>query len=389
MMIEDPLVVCLLPSVFNPKSNGHFIYLDFCASLVGEVSNVVFISSDSRYSHGEIGRQSYARYRERFAGLYITEQDFATLLTPDLTQKMWLVLPDHIEGLESVLVHFLRDDPHVIGCINVMLAPAYALAANSTASMVKEDYSYKEGRDYFVFYLAAYSNNVCREGLYIEPLPGDITPIRRSGPDTATKGIGARKYLTFYLGKGLVRYSEEVRRVMEDLKTLEAGIEPVLITRTWPPTKKEYNAVIQRSLCLITFDPITNVERDAVSQGAPVLDVNAIMAKPWLPSADVAGLLECIHANRFEQIAQDYQDFSRACMKANKINFLMFASIVACLVNHGEINEDYLLAYTPELETGFLALRDKLKTYFADAQQSVSQALLNVDDVISIATTPC
>ena len=231
MMIDDPLVICFLPSVFNPMSNGHFIYLDFCASLVGEVSNIVFISSDSRYAHGEIGRQSYARYKERFAGLYITEQDFATLLTPDLTQKMWLVLPDHIEGLESVLVHFLRDDPLVIGCINVMLAPAYALAANSTASMVKEDYSYKQGRDYFVFYLAAYSNNVCREGLYIEPLPGDITPIRRSGLNTATKGIGARQVISFYLGKGLVRYSEEVRRVMEDLKTLEAGIEPVLITR--------------------------------------------------------------------------------------------------------------------------------------------------------------
>lgn len=388
-MTEDSLVICLLPSVFNPKSNGHAIYLEFCASLVGEVRSIVFISNDARYAHGEIGQQTYARYRERFAGLYITEQDFATLLMPDWTQKMWLVLPDHIEGLESVLVHFLRNDPHVMGCINVMLAPAYALAANSKASMMKEDYSYKQGRDYFVFYLTAYSSQACREQLYIEPLPGDITPIQHSGNDRTTGGIEARKYITFYIGKGLVRYSAEVQRVIEGLKGLEAKIEPVLITRTWPPSKNEYNKIIKRSLCLITFDPITNVERDAVSQGTPVLDVNPIMAKPWLPSADAIGLLECIHTNRFDRIAQDYQDFSRACIKTNKINFLIFASIVACLVNHGEINEDYLLPYTPELETGFQSLHNKLNTYFADAQQAESQALLNVEAVLSIAITPC
>lgn len=389
MVTEDPLVICILPSVFNPKSNGHFIYLDFCASLVGEVRNLIFISNDSSYAHGELGRQSYARYRERFAGLYMTEQDFATLLTPNLTQKLWLVLPDHIEGLESVLVHFLRNDPHVIGCINVMLAPAYALAVNSKSSMVKEDYGYKQGRDYFVFYLSAYSNNICRKELYIEPLPGNIPPIQCIGSNMATRGIEERKCITFYIGKGLVRYSEEVRRVMQDLLALETDIKPILITRTWPPTKKEYNDVIKRSLCLITFDPITNVERDAISQGTPVLDVNPIMAKPFLPSSDVAGLLECIHENRFEQIACDYQNRSVACIKTNKINFLMFASVVACLISHGDVNEDYLLPYTPELENGFLTLLNKLKYYFADAQQSESQSLMNVDDVISIVTTPC
>jgi hypothetical protein len=390
MVTEDSLVICLLPSVFNPKSNGHFIYLDFCASLIGEIRNVIFISNDSRYAHGEIGRQSYIRYRERFAGLYITEQDFATLLTPDLTQKMWLVLPDHIEGLESVLVHFLRNDPHVIGCVNVMLAPAYALAANSKVSMVKEDYSYKQGRDYFVFYLGAYSNNLCKEEFYIEPLPGDITPVRSSGVfSTAIKGAAARKYITFYLGKGLVSYSESVQKVCNDLVASGDGIEPVLMTRAWPTSKKEYNEVIKQSLCVITFDPITNVERDAVSQGTPVLDVNPIMAKPWLPSADASGLLECIHSNRFQQIALDYQDFSRSCIRTNKVNFLLFASVVSCLVNHGEINEDYILPYSPELENGFLTLRNKLKLYFANSQQAESQALLTVEDVRSIATTPC
>lgn len=389
MVIDAPLVICLLPSVFNPKSNGHSIYLDFCASLVGEFLNVVFISNDSRYAHGELGRQTYARYRERFAGFYITEQDFATLLTPALTQKMWLVLPDHIEGLESVLVHFLRNDPHVIGCINVMLAPPYSLAANSKGSMVKENYGYEQGRDYFIFYLSAYSNNICREALYIEPLPGEITPIWRRGSDTASNGIEERKTISFYIGKGLVCYSREVQRVLQDLQALSEDIEPVLITRTWPPTKKEYNDVIKRSLCLITFDPITNVERDAVSNGTPVLDVNPIMAKPFLPSSDAVGLLECIHANRFEQIAHDYQELSLACIKANKINFLIFASVVASLVNYGDVNGDYLLPYTSELESEFQALNDKLKMKFADTQQAVSQALLSVADVIAIATTPC
>lgn len=388
MMTEDPLVICLLPSVFNPKSNGHFIYLDFCESLVGEVKNVIFISNDSRYAHGEIGRQSYERYSERFAGLYLTEQDFATLLTPDLTQKIWLVLPDHIEGLESVLVHFLRNDPHVIGCINVMLAPAYALAANSKASMVKEDYSYKQGRDYFVFYLSAYSNNLCKEEFYIEPMPGDITPVRRSGVSTAIKGAADRKYITFYLGKGLVSYSDQVQKVCDDLMASGNDIEPMLITRTWPATKREYNEVINKSLCLITFDPITSVERDAVSQGTPVLDVNPIMTKPWLPSADATGVLQCIHSNRFEHIARDYQDYSRLCIRTNKVNFLLFASVVSCLVNHGELNEDYIIPYSPELENGFLNQRNKLKMYFANSQQAESQALLTVEDVRSIATTP-
>jgi hypothetical protein len=389
MATEDSIVICILPSVFNPKSNGHFIYLDFCTSLIGEVRNVVFISNDSRYAHGELGRQTYSRYRERFAGLYLTEQDFATLLTPDMRQKLWLVLPDHIEGLESVLVHFLRNDPHVIGCINVMLAPAYALAANSKRSIVEEDYGYKEGRDYFVFYLSAYSNNICREEFYIEPLPGDITPIQRSGLDLPTNRVKERKRITFYLGKGLVHYSEEVQLVLQDLLTVQPEIEPVLITRSWPATKKEYNEVIRDSLCLITFDPITNVERDAVSQGTPVLDVNPIMEKPWLPSANAIELLESIHENRFEQIALDYQNFSFACIKSNKTNMLLFASVIACLVNHDEINDDYLLPYTPELESGFLTLRNKLNTFFATSKQAESQALLSIRDVISIATTPC
>lgn len=388
MVTDDPLVICFLPSVFNPKSNGHFIYLDFCASLVGEIKNVIFTSNDSRYAHGELGRKSYERYRERFAGLYITEQDFATLLTPDLTQKMWLVLPDHIEGLDSILVHFLRNDPHVIGCINVMLAPAYALAANSKVSMVKEDYRYKEGRDYFVFYLSAYSNNICKEELYIEPLPGYITPVRSGSDATAINAAEQRKLITFYLGKGLVRYSGEVKAVCHDLMSRCDCIEPVLITRTWPATKKEYNEVIKRSLCLITFDPITNVERDAVSQGTPVLDVNPIMAKPWLPSPDVSRLLECIRSNRFEQIALDYQDFSRACIKNNKFNFLIFASVVSSLVNQGIVNEDFILAYSPGLENGFLTLHNNLKKYFANAEQAESQARLSVDDVFSIATKP-
>ena len=388
MMTEELLVICILPSVFNPKSNGHFIYLEFCASLVGELKNVIFISNDSRYAHGEIGRQTYTRYQERLAGLYITEQDFATLLTPDMTKKMWLVLPDHIEGLGSILVHFLRNDPHVIGCINVMLAPAYTLADSSTKSLVKEDYGYKQGRDYFVFYAKAYSNNMCREDLYIEPLPGDVTPIKRR--DTKTTDLATdRNLITFYLGKGVVRYSEEVLHVMKNLMSLGRSLETVLITRAWPPSKKEYNEVLKRSLCLITYDPITNVERDAVSQGTPVLDVHPIMAKPWLPSADAAGLLECIHTKRFTEIAQDYLDYSRACIKNNKINFLLFASMVACLINHGEVNDDYLLPYTPELENGFLTLHKKLAANFATAQQAESQALLNIDDVISIATTPC
>ena len=387
-MTDDSLLICFLPSVFNPKSNGHFIYLDFCASLIGEIKNVIFISNDSRYAHGEIGRKSYERYRERFAGLYITEQDFATVLTPELNQKIWLVLPDHIEGLESVLVHFLRNDSHVIGCINVMLAPAYALAANSKASMVKEDYSYKQGRDYFVFYLSAYSNNICKEELYIEPPPSHITPVRGGVDTTAIRAAGQRKLITFYLGKGLVRYSEEVQVVFCDLMSSGEGIEPVLITRTWPATKEEYNEVIGNSLCVITFDPITNVERDAVSQGTPVLDVNPIMNKAWLPSADASSLLECIRSNRFEQIALDYQNFSRACLKTNKVNFLIFASVISSLVNHGEVNEDYILPYSPELENGFLTLRKKLKLYFANAQQAESQALLSVDDVCSIATKP-
>ena len=387
-MTDDSLLICFLPSVFNPKSNGHFIYLDFCASLIGEIKNVIFISNDSRYAHCEIGRKSYERYRERFAGLYITEQDFATVLTPELNQKIWLVLPDHIEGLESVLVHFLRNDSHVIGCINVMLAPAYALAANSKASMVKEDYSYKQGRDYFVFYLSAYSNNICKEELYIEPPPSHITPVRGGVDTTAIRAAGQRKLITFYLGKGLVRYSEEVQVVFCDLMSSGEGIEPVLITRTWPATKEEYNEVIGNSLCVITFDPITNVERDAVSQGTPVLDVNPIMNKAWLPSADASSLLECIRSNRFEQIALDYQNFSRACLKTNKVNFLIFASVISSLVNHGEVNEDYILPYSPELENGFLTLRKKLKLYFANAQQAESQALLSVDDVCSIATKP-
>lgn len=387
-MTVDPLLICLLPSVFNPKSNGHFIYLDFCASLVGEFNNIIFISNDSRYAHGEIGMESYKRYKERFAGHYITEQDFATLLTSDLTQKMWLVLPDHIEGLESVLVHFLRNDPHVIGCINVMLAPAYALAANSKSSMVKEDYSYKQGRDYFVFYLSAYSNNLCKEEFYIEPLPGNITPVRCSGVSTAIKGAAERKYITFYLGKGLVRYSDQVQKVCDDLMASGNDIEPILITRKWPTSKDEYNEVIKKSLCVITFDPITNVERDAASHGTPVLDVNPIMTKSWLPSADATGVLQCIHSNRFEQIALDYQEFSRSCIKKTKVNFLLFASVVSCLVNHGELNEDYILPYSPKLENGFLNLRNKLKMYFANAQQAESQALLTVEDVRSIATTP-
>ncbi|QPN56317.1 hypothetical protein I1E95_14670 [Synechococcus sp. CBW1107] len=387
-MTDDPLVICLLPSVFNPKSNGHFIYLEFCASLIGEVKNIVFISNDSRYAHGEIGRQSYDRYRERFAGLYITEQDFATLLTPDLTQKMWLVLPDHIEGLNSILAHFLRNDPHVIGCINIMLAPAYALAGNSKSSMAKEDYSYKQGRDYFAFYSRIYSYNICREELYIEPLPGDVTPIKQRNTNTSNPPR-RRNLITFYIGKGVVSYSEQVLHVLQDLRSLDVGVKPELITRSWPASKREYNEVLKRSLCLITYDPITNVERDAASQGTPVLDVNPIMTKPWLPSADATGLLECIHAKRFDQIIQDYEDYSRACIKTNKINYLIFASVVASLINHGEVNEDYLLPYTPELETGFLSLRNKLQRYFADAQQAESQALLNVDEVISIATTPC
>lgn len=388
MVTEDPLVVCLLPSVFNPKSNGHFIYLDYCASLVGEVKNIIFVSNDSRYAHGEIGLQTYARYKERFAGHYITEQDFATLLTPDLGQKIWLVLPDHIEGLESILVHFMRNDPHVIGCINVMLAPAYILAANSNVSMVKEDSRYKQGRDYFIFYLRAYSNNICKEELYIEPLPGTIAPIQRSGIHTASKNAEKRKYITFYLGKGRVGYSKEVQVVLDGLLGMRDGIEPVLITRAWPATKKEYNEVVSRSLCLITYDPITNVERDAVSQGTPVLDVNPIMAKPFLPSADATGLLECIRSNRFEQIALDYKNFSRSCIAANKINFLIFSSAVSCLINHGEVDEDYVLPYSPELENGFLSLRNKLKMYFVDSQQAESQALLTVEDVCSIATKP-
>jgi len=388
MVTEDPLVVCLLPSVFNSKSNGHFIYLDFCASLIGEVKNLIFISNDSRYAHGELGLQTYARYKERFAGLYITEQDFATLLTPDMSHKMWLVLPDHIEGLESILVHFMRNDPHVIGCINVMLAPAYALAANSKSSMVKEDNCYKQGRDYFVFYLSVYSNNICNGELYIEPLPGDIVPIQRSDSHMASKGAEERKYITFYLGKGRISYSEEVQRVLNDLMATRDGIEPVLITRTWPATKKEYNEVIKKSLCVITYDPITNVERDAVSQGTPVLDVNPIMAKPFLPSSDATGLLECISSNRFEQIAQNYQDFSRSCIRANKVNLLIFSSVVSCLINHGEVNEDYLLPYSAELENGFMSLRNRLKEYFADSQQAESQALLTIKDVCSIATNP-
>jgi hypothetical protein len=388
MVTDDPLIICLLPSVFNPKSNGHFIYLDFCASLIGEVKNIIFISNDPRYAHGKPGRKSYERYSERFAGLYITEQHFATLLTPDLTQKMWLVLPDHIDGLDSVLVHFLRNDPHVIGCINVMLAPAYALAANSKGSMVKEDYSYKQGRDYFVFYLSAFSNNISKEEFYIEPSTGNITPVRSGAATTAIKSAEQRKLITFYLGKGLVRYSDEVGAVCDDLMSRGDDIEPVLITRTWPATKKEYNEVISSSLCVISFDPITNVERDAVSQGTPVLDVNPIMPKPWLPSADASGLLECIHSNSFEQIALNYQEFSRACIRTNKVNFLIFASVISTLVNHGQVNEEYILPYSPELENGFLALRNKLKLYIANAQQAESQALLSVDDVCSIATKP-
>jgi hypothetical protein len=388
MVTDDPLVICLLPSVFNPKSNGHFIYLDFCASLIGEVKNVIFISNDSRYAHGEIGRKSYERYIERFAGHYLTEQEFATLLTPDLNQKLWLVVPDHIEGLESALVHFLRNDPHVIGCINVMLAPAYALAANSQVSMAKEAYNYKHGRDYFIFYLRAYSDNVCKEELYIEPLPGDICPLLRRSDTAAIKAAEQRKLITFYLGKGLVRYSEEVKSVCHALMSSGVGHEPVLITRTWPATKKEYNEVIRSSLCVIIFDPFTNVERDAVSQGTPVLDVNHIMDKPWLPNADASGLLKCIRSNRFEQIALDYQDFSRACIKTNKVNFLIFSSVVSSLVNQGIVNEDFILPYSTELENSFLALRDRLKLYLANAEQAESQARLNVDDVCSIATKP-
>jgi hypothetical protein len=41
------------------------------------------------------------------------------------------------------------------------------------------------------------------------------------------------------------------------------------------------------------------------------------------------------------------------------------------------------------LENGFLTLHKKLAANFATAQQAESQALLNIDDVISIATTPC
>lgn len=387
ILTESPLVICILPSVFNPKSNGHFIFLDFCASLVGEVRNLIFISNDSRYAHGEIGRQTYARYKERFAGLYTTEQEFATLLTPALTQKIWLILPDHIEGLDSVLVHFLRNDPHVIGCINVMLAPPYSLAASSKSTVVKDDYGYKLERDYFVFYTPAYSNNFCKEALYIEPLPGDI--MLASSRDKSANEITERKFVTFYIGKGLVRYSRDVQIIVEDVLALREAAEPVLITRTWPPTKKEYNEIMKHSLCLITFDPITNVERDAVSMGTPVLDVNAIMAKPFLPSSDAKGLLACINANRFEQIASDYHDYSHACIKANKINYLMFASVASTLINHGEINTDYLLPYTSELEGEFQKIRKKLKVHIANSRQSESQALLSVNEVISIATTPC
>jgi hypothetical protein len=68
---------------------------------------------------------------------------------------------------------------------------------------------------------------------------------------------------------------------------------------------------------------------------------------------------------------------------------MLFASVVATLVNHADVNEDYLLPYTPELENSFLALRHKLTMYFADAQQAETQALLNVDDVVSISTTAC
>ncbi len=388
-MTEDPLVICLLPSVFNPKSNGHYIYLDFCASLIGEFKNLIFISNDSRYAHGELGRQSYVRYRERFAGYYITEQDFAILLTPELTQKLWLILPDHIEGLDSILVHFLRNDPHVAGCINVMLAPAYSLASQSKNSLLQESHIYKKDRDYFVFYMSAYSNFICKEELYIEPLPSGITPIAGKSIERTIKKAEDRKLISFYLGKGIVNYSKDVRTLLEELKDMGANIEPVLITRTWPPTKKEYNEVIRNSLCLITYDPITNVERDALIQGTPVLDVNPIMSKTWLPSADAAGLLTHIRQNQFEEISERYMDFSRACLKANKVNCLLFASIVSGLINHGDANPDYISAYTDELEHGFQSLNNKLNTRFANLQQLQSQALLSIDDVISIATTPC
>ena len=263
MLLEDTLVICFLPSVFNPKSNGHFIYIEFCASLLGEVKNIIFISNDSRYAHGEMGQQSYHRYRERFAGLYMTEQDFATLFTLDLTLKIWMVLPDHIEGLDSILVHFLRNDPHLIGCINVILAPAYTLAGTSKGFIGKEDFKYKEGRDYFAFYSRTYSNNICREEFYIEPLPGDSIPINQQNRKTSFTEA-SRNLITFYIGKGVVGYSEQVLRVLQNLRTLHGDVRPVLITRAWPKSKREYNEILKCSLCLITYDPITNVERDAV-----------------------------------------------------------------------------------------------------------------------------
>lgn len=388
METEDPIVICILPSVFNPKSNGHFIYLDFCFSLIGEVRNIIFISNDSRYAHGEIGRRTHERYIERFAGFYMTEQEFSTLLTPAMAQKIWLVLPDHIEGLESILVHFLRSDPHVIGCINVMLAPPFALAGNSKGSTAKEDFCYKLGRDHFVFYSRFYSNYSCMEELYIEPLPSLVASTKYFNTATSAPTYD-RNLITFYLGKGVIGYSEEVVRVMEGLKDLGGPVEPTLITRAWPASKKEYIEILRRSLCLITYDPITNVERDALSQGAPVLDVNPVTAKQWLPNSNAVEILECIRTKGFDQIAQTYQDYSRACIKTNKINFMLFASVVSSLVNHGEVNKDYLLQYTPELENSFLTLHNKLQSYFANTQQAGSQELLNVNDVISIATTPC
>jgi hypothetical protein len=388
MTAADPLVVCCLPSVFNPKSNGHFIYVDFCASLLGSFESIVYISNDSRYTHAIIGQETYSRYKEKFSGFYMTEQELIPFLTPAFDRQIWLVLPDHIEGLDSVLARFLRDDPHVVGCINVMLAPAYSFEASSDTQEIRRPYSYREGVDFFVFYQPFFSNYVCERGFYIEPLLGNAANIFGDADSShAVKSTEDRNYISLYLGKGLLHYSLEVETLLDGLFSFRPELEKVLITRSWPPTKKEYNEIIQSSVCLVTFDPLTNVEREALSSGTPVLDVNSVLEKPWLGLATQADeLLSLIRSDSFAQIAATYMSMHHRMLKANPMNFLIFSSTVTALIRHGKIHTEYLLPYSPELEDGFLELNNNLKRVVADGLQSHSQSLMTLDDVVQIAT---
>ena len=314
-------ILCMLPSVFNERSNGVITLCDIYECLQRySPRSVFFVCKDGH-------DLTLMHYRELFGDNLLVYSPFnmGHLFDRIIDDQFILVRPDDLEGIDNPMHWDLAHAASANLIINILLAPPFVFANKVPIA------NYYGIKDWFLLanqaLMPAFAGLESHDLFIEQSLPSQIHNFVNTGQRCSHDQV------SIYLGKGIANRIPGFREAFFKSDYFDFG-NTVFIKRNWPTRKEDLYSALASSRLLISFDPFSHIERISTYLGTPVLKI-ARYNLYELPGVhhigrSLAATMDEMpsRASVHQQSAAHYlQSFSRSSHNASKITSLVLDSL--------------------------------------------------------------